>query len=373
MAVFPQPLVRPAYGHGAVADVLPAIGAHVGVPDGVDPLGLPDGDRYVLLLVDGMGENLLEAATDHAPFFASLRAAGRVITAGTPSTTVTSLTSLGTGLTPGQHGMAGYSFRLDGAVLNALLWDSPQPAERVQNQPTWFERARAAGVSGASVTLARFENSGLTRAALRGPEFVGITDESDVETWVDAVVAASIRGDRSVVYAYQRELDHVGHGFGVAAPQWTETLTELDARAARLRQALPDDVHLIITADHGMIDVPGRNFVIIEDERDLGAELTGHAGEGRFRHLYTDEPHSVAARWQDRLGDHAWVRTRDEAIDDGWFGPMDDRVRGRFGDVLVAMRTDWAVMTRTLPRELDIIGMHGSLTPVEMYVPLLIA
>lgn len=373
MAVFPQPMVLPAYGQGTIADVLPAICAQLSVAGATDRLGLPAGERFVLLLVDGLGVELLTAPGERAPFFRELLDGGRVITAGTPSTTVTSLTSLGTGLPPGRHGMAGYTFRLAGRdVLNALLWDSTAPAERVQSQPTWFDHARAAGVSVASVSPARFEGSGLTRAALRGPDFVGIADEADVEGWIAAIVVASMRGDRSVVYAYQRELDHVGHGQGVASALWSTTLTELDERARRLRAALPAEVRLIITADHGMIDVPGRNLVLIEDEPPLTADLNAFAGEGRLRHLYTDHPEEVAARWIDRMGDHAWIRTRDEAIEEGWFGPVDDRVRDRFGDVLVAMRTDWAVMSRTLPRELDIVGMHGSLTPVEMRVPLLV-
>jgi hypothetical protein len=40
--------------------------------------------------------------------------------------------------------------------------------------------------------------------------------------------------------------------------------------------------------------------------------------------------------------------------------------------VLVAMRTDWAVMTRQFPRELSLVGMHGSLTAAEMTVPLFV-
>ena len=85
-----------------------------------------------------------------------------------------------------------------------------------------------------------------------------------------------------------------------------------------------------------------------------------------------DRPKRVADRWRDRLGPRAWVRTREEAIDEGWFGPVDSDLRERYGHVLVAMREDWAVMTHQMPRELTLIGMHGSLTPAEMLVPLLV-
>jgi hypothetical protein len=98
------------------------------------------------------------------------------------------------------------------------------------------------------------------------------------------------------------------------------------------------------------------------------------AGEGRLRQLYTRPGRTAAvlARWQERMGDQAWVLSRDEAFEAGWFGDRNPRVEGRFGDVLVAMRGAGAVMTRTLPKELSLVGMHGSLTPDEMFVPLLV-
>jgi hypothetical protein len=123
-----------------------------------------------------------------------------------------------------------------------------------------------------------------------------------------------------------------------------------------------------------MIDISAEHRIIAEDEPDLLVEVDAIAGEGRFRQLYVDHgnPRLVAARWADLLGERAWVRTRDEAIDDGWFGEVDDRVIERYGHVLVAMRDAWAIMTRTQPRESTLVGMHGSLTPVEMTVPLLV-
>jgi hypothetical protein len=148
----------------------------------------------------------------------------------------------------------------------------------------------------------------------------------------------------------------------------------VDQRCQALRDALPDDVRLLVTADHGMLDVPDDRRLVVEDEPELLAGVTVLAGEPRFRQLYVDRdrPERVADRWRSRLGDNAWVRTRDEAIADGWFGAVDDDLRERYGHVLVALRDDWAVMTRAMPRELTLVGMHGSLTADEMLVPLLI-
>ena len=85
-----------------------------------------------------------------------------------------------------------------------------------------------------------------------------------------------------------------------------------------------------------------------------------------------DDVDAVVRRWRTELGERAWVVTREEALDAGWFGPTDRRMAGRIGDVLVVMRTDWAVMTRSQPREFGLIGMHGALTEQEMLVPVLV-
>ena len=370
-------LVLPAYAGGSLRNLMPSIGAHLQVPgETADVLGLPAASRYVVVLVDGLGWNLVRRSAREVPFLAGLLAGGRSITAGVPSTTVTSLTSLGTGLPPGQHGMVGYTSRVPdtGEILNALTWESDLLARTYQPRDTFFERAAAAGVRVSSVGLERFQGSGLTEAALRGAEFMPFTHERAEEWRIALVVAAAAKGTRSLVYAYERQLDHVGHGHGCNSEDWLRQLIRVDAMCERLRDALPDDVVLVITGDHGMVDVPAGHQVVAEDEPELMAGVTALAGEGRFRQLYVDQedPRRVAARWRGVLGDRAWVRTRDEAVDEGWFGPVAGDLRDRYGHVLVALRGDWAVMTRQYPRELTLVGMHGSLTEAEMLVPLLV-
>ena len=370
-------MIIPAYGSSTLADLLPSVAARLQVPGyEVDRIGLPEADRYVVVLIDGLGWELLQGAVEQAPYLASLLVGSHSLTAGVPSTTVTSLASLGTGLPPGQHGMVGYTSRVPatGEILNALTWESKLVAREYQPKLTEFERAAAAGVAVTSVALARFESTGLTQAGLRGPAFLGFREERAIDVRVALTVEAALRGERSLVYAYERELDHTGHVDGCGSPAWRRHLARVDRMVAQLRDALPAEVVLIVTGDHGMIDIPPWHQLIAEEHPDLIAGVDALAGEGRFRQVYVDrEPvAAVARRWADRLGDKAWVRTRDEAMEAGWFGSVDPDLIERWGHVLVAMRTDWAVMTRQFPRELSLVGMHGSLTPAEMMVPLLI-
>jgi len=369
--------VLPSYGRRSLAEVLPSIVAAQGVPGFDNRIGLPEATRWVVLLVDGLGWHNLVSEPTAAPYLASLADGAQPLTATVPSTTATSLTSLGTGTGPGEHGMVGYSFRLPGAkgaVLNPLTWRLPHSPRTVQPLPTIFERV-ADEVRTVTVSLERFAESGLTEAALRGPEFQGMWREDNDDLRRDLIVTAATSAPRTLVYAYERRLDLFGHVEGWTTAVWREQLRSLDRACRELREALPEDVALVVTADHGMVDVPESSVVIIEDDPALAAGIDCVAGEGRFRQLYSDREsaHALARRWAALLGNRAWVRTKDEAIDEGWFGTVSDAARARLGDVLVAARGDTAVMTRTLSQELALVGMHGSLTAAEMEVPLLVA
>jgi predicted AlkP superfamily pyrophosphatase or phosphodiesterase len=356
--------------------LLPAVGAHLGVPGCADdPFGLADARRYVVLLVDGLGFQAVVGALDVAPALADLMDGVLELTAVVPSTTAASLASLGTGLTPGEHGLVGYRFFVPdlGRCLAPLNWDVQVSPETVQPRPTWFQRAASAGVGVGLVLPPEQVGSGFTRAALRGPGTVAAVEpktEAEATAWVETVVRAAAASDRSLVYAYHRGLDHVGHAAGLASDRWLDALVALDRLVARLRQALDSGTVLLITGDHGMVDVPADHRLTIEDRPELAADLTRIGGEGRFRHLYSDQPQAVAARWRDCLGDRAWVEERASAIAQGWFGPVEPLARARLGDVVVALRQDWAVLSRRTPVEAKLIGMHGSLTRREMVVPL---
>lgn len=362
----------PRYGEASLADLLPSLASRLGVPGGVDALELPQTDRYLLVLVDGLGSLQLHQYADQAPGLAAL--ANQTLTAAVPSTTATSLTSLGTGLPPGRHGIAGYSFWLPEAaqVLNTLRWPADIAPVDVQPQLTWFERLSASGVRCSTIAPAHFAGSGMTQAALRGPTFWPVDDEQDHQRRIELAVRA-LAARPGLAYFYERGLDHAGHEYGVGSEEWLAQLSAVDDLVSQLRGRLDPGIAILVTGDHGMVNVPGSARLIVEDVPGLLTDVTALAGEGRLRQLHTlpGQANRVAERWSKRLGDRAWVRTREQAGEEGWFGEVSPRLAARIGDVLIAMADDGAVLTRTLPKELNLVGMHGSLTAAEMLVPLL--
>jgi len=369
--------VEPAYGDRSLADVVPAVAAALGVPGVAGPapsgLVLPDAPSYVVFLVDGLGAELLRRYAHAAPYLSSLLERSTPATAGVPSTTATSLTSLGTALTPGAHGLVGFTSRIPGTddLLNALFWDKGVDPMEWQPHETAFARLAMAGVAVANVNKREFAGSGLTVAAHRGAEYVGA---DRVGERIAAVVASSAHRP-GLTYVYDSDLDWTGHRFGVSSTQWLQQLAMVDAEAEQMREALPPQVRLVVVADHGMVDSPSEARVDVDDDPALrdGVRLIG--GEARFRHLYCDggAVDDVAATWRDVLGERADVLTRAEAVARGWFGPLTPAVAPRVGDVVVACRGDVGIMsTVDFPYENTLVGLHGSLTPAEMLIPVLV-
>src|SRR5699024_8282556 len=136
---------------------------------------------YVVFLVDGLGHELLASHADAAPYLHSLLDGSTPATAGVPSTTATSLTSLGTALPPGAHGVVGFTSRIPGTddLLNALLWRQGVAPTPWRPLPTYDARRRDAGVAVTVVNMREFAGSGLTVAPSRGVDFVGAARVGD--------------------------------------------------------------------------------------------------------------------------------------------------------------------------------------------------
>jgi hypothetical protein len=290
-----------------------------------------------------------------------------------PSTTATSLSSLGTALPPGAHGLVGFTSRIPGTdrLLDALRWDKNVDPKEWQPHATAFTGLRLNGAAVTVINKREFRNSGLTVAAHRGADFVGA---DRVGERLAAAVAASAERP-SLTYLYDGDLDWTGHRYGVASAQWLQQLVMVDAEAEQLRESLPADVRLLVVADHGMVDSPASARIDVDRDLVLRDGLALMGGEARFRHLYcrNGAVADVVATWRSVLAERADVLTRDEAMARGWFGQVEPLVLPRIGDVVVACRADHAVVsTVDFGYEASLIGLHGSLTADEMLIPLLV-
>jgi len=364
-----------------LADVVPSVLAAMGVAGFDARIDLAAEIRGAcVLLVDGLGAELLDTYADDAPVMAALR--GQRLQAGFPSTTVAGLAAVGTGCRSGEHGLVGLSFRLPGVgVFNTLRWRphpwgddlrDTAPPEQVQPMATTFERAASAGIAVSVVSGAEFTGSGLTRAVLRGGRYVGVQALGDLAACVRSAVA-----DGGFCYGYHGEVDLLGHLYGPGSPAWRLQLREVDRLVESIVEGLPPGGLLVVVADHGMVAVQTDDGMDIDGCAPLLDGVQAIGGEPRARHVYADggAAETVLAAWRETLADRAWVVSREEAIAAGWFGErVRDEVRLRIGDVVAAARGSTTMVRRTVePVESSLVGHHGSLTTAEQHIPLLLA
>jgi predicted AlkP superfamily pyrophosphatase or phosphodiesterase len=364
LAIAGAPLL-PDYGGACLDGVVPALlHRDAGVPDWM-PASVAGARQVVLLVIDGLGSLQLKERPALAPVLSSMP--GGRITSVTPTTTATALTSITTGLTPAQHETVGYRVHVNGEVLNILRWRTAQGDARQFAPPDEFQtHAPFEGTRPPVITRAEFASSGFTMAHLAGVDLQGWRMPSTLVTLVER----ALRNGAPFVYAYYDGIDKVAHEYGFG-PYYDAELVATDRLVGDVAAVLPDGAVLVVTADHGQVQV-GDDVVALD--ADLLSDVTLISGEGRFRWLHA-RPGTIerlASACRERFPVQAWVRTVDELDDEGWFGgSLTAAGRARLGDVALIARAPVAFLDPGDAGENRLRCRHGSLTPDEVWVPLL--
>jgi predicted AlkP superfamily pyrophosphatase or phosphodiesterase len=207
---------------------------------------------------------------------------------------------------------------------------------------------------------------------MRGAEFVAANELAE-RVAIAADLAARHPG--AFLYVYAPDLDAIGHKRGWQSDEWVTALERVDAAARVLADALAPGVGALVTADHGMIDVPRHRHVLLGEDSELVLGVRHIGGEPRMLHLYAEQDAAagVLARWREQESRRSWVLSRAEAIAAGLFGDVAPEVAPRIGDVLVAARSAIAYYDDRLDDKgaQRMVGQHGSLTDEERTVPLI--
>jgi hypothetical protein len=324
-----------------------------------------DARQVVILVLDGLGWEQFIEYVEHMPTLATFE--GGSITTVAPSTTATALTSITTGLTPGEHGLIGYRLDVGGEILNVLRWSTGAGDARRKHEPSRLQPfAPFMGEPVPVITKADFERTGFTDAHLRGGRQMGWRASSSLAI----TVGEQLRAGEPLVYAYYDGIDKIAHERGFGA-YFDAELRAADDIVAQVRRQLPQGAALLVTADHGQVHV-GTNTRAVADDV---LKLTRYSsGEGRFRWLHTrpgagDELLDAARRAH---SDVAWVMSRQELIEGGWFGPVvSPPVAARLGDVALIAKAPISFIDPADSGPYPLVCRHGSLTSAEMLVPLL--
>ena len=344
------------------------------LPDTTDTLNIGQGGmRECLILIDGMGQDAVDRYADQFSVFSQLKLYKNLYT-NFPSTTATSLSTLGTGVLPGIHGMLGYTVRVprsDNRLLNALKWDERVDPVMWQKTPTLFERAINNSISVTHVAAKRYEGSGFTQAALRGAKYVGA---NGIDEMVSAV-ALALKPQPSFVYTYLNTLDSAGHSDGVGSDKWLTALQQVNDFILKVIESVPKQTRVWVTSDHGMVN--STQQVVLGEDNKLLENVSLIGGEPRARHIYLtagSEQESIA-QWREFFGNKANILSKPEAIASGLFGQVvSEDANDRMGDLIAIPNSDLIIIDPARVREeSSMVGHHGGLTDIEVQIPLLLA
>lgn len=361
----PDP-VLPAYGGACLASIVPSLlSAEPSARDWM-PAPAREPTQVVLLVLDGLGWEQLQDRRWLAPVLASME--GGPITSVAPTTTATALTSISTGLSPAEHGVVGYRVRVGSRdVLNVLRWHTSAGDARSQLDPESFQpRPAFGGTAPPVVTRAEFASTGFTAAHLSGARLHGWRLASGLVVEVRRLLAAG----EPFVYTYYDGIDKVAHdrGFG---EYYDAELVAVDRMVGELAAALPPGAALVVTSDHGQVQVDGPGIVL---DPEVAIDVDLMSGEGRFRWLHARPGTAgrLAANALRLYEGVAWVRTRQEVIDEGWLGGVPSaEVERRLGDVALVPFEPVSFVDPADTGESRLVCRHGSLTTAEALVPLL--
>lgn len=324
-----------------------------------------DAEQVVLLVIDGLGWNHLCERTASAPTLAAL--AGGPVTTVAPSTTATALTSITTGTTPGEHGIVGYRMAVDRSVLNVLRWSADGRDARSTFPPTDLQPVEPfLGQRPPVLTRSEFADSGFTRAHLDRTRFRGWR----VASTLVVEIADALGRREPFVYAYYDGVDKIAHEYGIG-PHFDAEVAFVDRLVADVLSVLPSGAVLLVTSDHGQVHVGDD---LVTPDPSVLSHVDLQSGEGRFRWLHA-RPGRATGLFDaatEHHSDRAWVVSRDQVVDEGWFGPMvSDAALARLGDVALVARDTASFVDPADGGLFPLVARHGSLTADEMYVPLL--
>jgi hypothetical protein len=385
----PSPRLPEYDGNSLLNLIATLVAARGGTPrhrtlEVLHPEELAPARNIVFLLIDGLGNYYLEdrgrggALVDHL---------AATLTSVFPSTTASAISTTYTGASPAEHGLTGwfgwfpridaiaaplpFRRRGDEKSLTELGWRTAD----VFDTPSVFEGMDARSIV---VSQARIVDSDYSR------HFGGRSERRAYENLAQLVeqIEAAVRSgpERKYVYAYYPEFDTVAHRHGVGSAQAAKRLAAIDAAFADLlRRLAGTDTFLLVSADHGFIDTPPGDALLLDDYPQLRELMVRPlSGEPRvaFCHVREGGADEFMQRARAALGDHADVRASRALLDEAWFGPgvPHQELAQRIGDVALVMRgratiKDWVRGEK--PHRM--IGNHGGLHAEELMIPLVVA
>lgn len=336
----------------------------------------------VLLVIDGLGYQFLQKF----PGSALASHCVQRLTSVFPTTTAAAVTALALGVPAQQHGITGWFTYLRelGEVVMPLPFmprgggagyaDQGFAARHMLDaKPLLPELQRPVSVcSPAAIADSSFSDA-IYGAVARDPH-------QQLKQLFDGLSHGAKQRGAPLVWGYWTELDALSHQYGAQSREVKIHFEQLDqAFAYWLKQIAGSDTLVLVTADHGLIDIRKDQHLQVEQHPALQQMLQlPPCGESRaaFCYLRSGSQHDFEQYMAQYYAELFDVMPSEQLIEQQLFGRGEPsaRLRQRVGDFTVLARKQ-AVMTECLLQEspFNQRGVHGGLSAEELYVPLVMA
>lgn len=351
------------------------LSAYLALGTSDNPLKLPVKKSYLVILVDGLGVSNIKSAAGHASFLNQKLKSSKTLFSGFPATTTSSLTSLATGKANGSHAVLGHrvydrELKQNINFLNDL--GAALDPRKFQDLETISEIASSKGVTVSTIGPAEYDRSGFTMATMPNAKYISAA--SFEQRFKEAQRALAV--PNSLTYLYFPELDQLAHRFGSSSNQWLVAIEELDAELAKFSKTLSSSAGVVLTADHGVIDVASSRHIYL-DEHECFDDLEQIGGDPRVGFLYFPAGADIEAKRkqiESSIGNVCEVVSIAELISAGWLENLSDQAKLVAPDLVLLPNSDRVVYHRGFAkaRSLLMIGQHGGMSQLEWEVPLLI-
>ena len=366
----PTMLPAPPKSLGRLGDVL--ISALQAVKGETNTLALSAKRTLCVILVDGLGTHNLAKAAGHARFLNNQKSLPA--SCWFPATTSVSITSFATAKNPVDIGFLGYQVfdRAEGQSQNLLSgWKDFAAGANYQLQPTVSEMALEVGIAFHAVAPSSYEFSGFTGATMRTAIYHG---QNSIAERFETARKLLADPEPKVIYLYIPELDQIAHALGSESMDWLNQLEEVDALAAELIRQLPKHAGVVLTADHGVIDIKPEAHIYLDELLPIDqVEFVGGDTRAPFIYLKPSvDSAEVRRRLEDAYGSLAFIVSTEDLIAAGYWVHAQKSVE-TYPDLVLIARKEVAFYHKAFAKKksLEMVGHHGALTTQEMSIPLI--
>jgi len=383
-------LVRPSAGVLNFVDLVRAV-LHLAGAEGIElgrgagelAAGIGPAEHYVLILIDGMGMDLL--ARLPAEGFLRSHLTGQLQSV-FPSTTATALTALATAQWPCAHGVPGWwtyleRFHVSATTLPFVERFTGRPLDRfgVRAEDLYPVPSLWSGLKHAPVSVvpARIADSVFNRYAS------GRTPQAGYAAISEAIAAIRDRlmqaAQPTLTYLYLPQIDSLCHKKGTAHQAVADLLASLERQLAELAGGLAGRARVVVTADHGFLDTPEDSRFILTEDDELVSELvcppTGDPTVPIF-HVRPGREEAFVQGFAGRFGEAFALIAPEEAETLRLFGPEPPSpvLRRRLGSFVGIAVQPAAICYQPAGEQAHVhAAVHAGLSRNEMLIPLILA